>query len=123
MPAMYLAARVPNEGAHRLAWVIGTAINPGESIRQLEATIGVNAVDRLLSGTLTPGERMGAAITLWSRGAVKAGDFYRPTSLRWCDQPSARAGSGWRMPMPGRMIERGSALLRRRQGPASPASA
>lgn len=123
MPAMYLAARVPNEGAHRLAWAIGTAPAPGAAIRELEARIGINAVDRLLSGTLTPGERMGAAIHLWSHGAVRVRDFYRPATGSWGDPPAPRGGSGWRMPMPGRTIERGSALLARRQGAAAQAGA
>lgn len=124
MAVMYLPARVPNEGAHRLAWAIGHAPSPGEAIRQIETTIGVNTVDRLIGGSLVPGERMGAAIMLWSGGAVKVADFYRPTSLRWIDEPPARPGSKkWRRPMPGRMIERGSALLARRQGRTTPAGA
>jgi hypothetical protein len=123
MGVMYLPARVPNEGAHRLAWAIGRAPNPGDAIRQIETTIGVNTVDRLITGSLVPGERMGAAIMLWSGGAVKVADFYRPTSLRWIDEPPPRPGSGWRRPIPGRMIERGSALLARRQGRPSPVRA
>lgn len=123
MPLMDLRGPVPSEGAHRLAWAIGMAADPGAAIAQLEASIGANMVERLLSGTLTPGEAMGARIALWSGHEIAARDFYRPTMLRWWQAPARRTAKGWRMPMPGRMIDRGSALLMRRRGDRQQAGA
>ncbi|NYT43129.1 hypothetical protein HZY97_20305 [Sphingomonas sp. R-74633] len=113
MSLMYLIARVPNDGAHRLAWEIGTRPIPGNAIRELELLIGINAVDRLLGGSLTPSRSEGAKIERWSDGAVRANDFYQPTALRWGDKPSERKPSGWRMPMPGRTAQRDASRFRR----------
>jgi hypothetical protein len=112
MPVMYLCARVSNEGAHRLAWAIGTSPSPGVAVRELEALIGINTVDRLLGGTLTPSAAEGAKIAVWSRGEVRPGDFYRGTALRWGDRPATRGDRGWRLPMAGRVAVHGMALLR-----------
>lgn len=90
MALMDLRCPVPNEGAHRLAWAIGLSPDPAAALAVLEASIGVNTVERLLSGTLTPSERMGARIWLWSGCTIDARDFYRETPLRWWDAPLAR---------------------------------
>jgi hypothetical protein len=84
---MYLPARVPTEGAHRLAWMIGTAPDPAATIVALEERIGINMVDRLLAGELTPGSTMGVHLALASRGKIVPRMFYRPTGLRWGEAP------------------------------------
>lgn len=112
MSVMYLRARVPNDGAHRLAWAIGTSKVPALAIRELEARIGVNTIDRLLDGTLTPSASEGEKISVWSRGEVRASDFYRDTALTWGDRPTPRNAGSWRLPMPGRTVVRGASHLR-----------
>ena len=112
MAVMFLRARVPNEGAHRLAWTIGTSKVPALAIRELESRLGVNTVDRLLEGSLTPSASEGEKISAWSRGEVRAGDFYRDTALSWGDRPAPRNAGAWRLPMTGRSVVRGTAHLR-----------
>lgn len=113
MPVMYLRARVPNDGAHRLAWAIGTRPIPAVAIRELEQLLGVNTVDRLLEGSLTPSRAEGDKIERWSDGAIRVDDFYKTTSLRWGDRPNYRKPGGWRMPMPGRTAQRDASRFRK----------
>jgi hypothetical protein len=87
MALMDLRCPVPSEGAHRLAWLIGTADDPAAKICDLEDRIGINKVERLLSGILTPSEAMGASIWLASCGKIETRMFYRPTALRWWEAP------------------------------------
>lgn len=110
MALMDLRCPVPNQGAHRLAWVIGMHANPGAALRELESIIGGNTVERILCGSLRPAERMGADIARWSRWAIETEDFYRTCPLRWWEAPPERR-SAWRMPMPQRTAVRGGYVL------------
>lgn len=91
MALMRLAAVVPNAGAHRLAWAIGTAANPVAAFAELEVLIGFGLVERLLDGSLTPGERLDRDLRQWSAGAIVGSDFYRDADRGWFDKPETRA--------------------------------
>lgn len=87
MAVMDLRGPVPNCGAHRIAWVIGTAPDWRLKYAELDARLGANMVERLLSGDLTPGASMGAKIYVWSNGRITANHFYQNTPKRWRDAP------------------------------------
>ena len=87
MPLMDLRGAVPNEGAHRLAWLIGLAPDPAAKLAAIEARIGVNTVERILIGTLIPCERMGAGIWVESGCKIETRMFHRRTHLRWGELP------------------------------------
>lgn len=95
MPLMDLRGAVPNDGAHRLAWLIGMAPDPAAALAELEDKIGINTVERILFGTLVPGERMGAQIWAWSQCRLDTRAFYRHTATRWGQIPA-----GVRLPKP-----------------------
>jgi hypothetical protein len=83
-----LRCAVPNEGAHRLAWVLGLRPDPLAAVTRLEVMIGVNVVERLLRGEIEPSWTMGARIELFSGGEVTTRMFYRPANRRWYDAPA-----------------------------------
>ncbi|GEM_PF-6311319 len=95
MALMDLRGPVPNCGAHRIAWVIGTAPDWRLKYAELQATLGPNMVERLLAGDLTPGAGMGGKIYVWSNGRITANHFYQRTPKRWREAPH-----GFRMPQP-----------------------
>ncbi|WP_342248635.1 hypothetical protein [Sphingomonas sp. OTU376] len=95
MALMDLRGAVPNCGAHRIAWVIGTAPDPRMKYAELEVKLGPNSVERLLAGDLTPGASMGSKIFVWSNGRITYNHFYQNTPKRWRDAPF-----GFRAPTP-----------------------
>ena len=90
MPLMHLPAVVPNEGARRLAWIIGNTEKPHVAVTLLEAMLGFGVIDRILSGELLPGVRMGARLWAWSGGQIDAYDFRHKPMGWWFDRPEAR---------------------------------
>ena len=90
MPLMHLTAAVPNEGARRLAWIVGSAEDPAAALAGLEAKIGFGAVDRIVSGALLPALGMGAQIWAWSGGQIDAYDFRHAPEGWWFDRPESR---------------------------------
>ena len=84
MSKMHLAAKVPNEGARRLAaWLLG---QPVGTFDRFAARIGgVIAADRLLAGEVTPGHRMGYSIYSFTERSVPTGDWYREAEGGWFD--------------------------------------
>lgn len=86
-PLMDLRGPVPSCGAHRVAWVIGMSPDPRLKYAELEAKLGPNMVERLISGDVTPGATMGGTLYIWSNGRLTARDFYRKTPKRWIDAP------------------------------------
>ncbi len=88
---LYLRARVPNEGAHRLAWWIEQQPDAAAAYEAVGASIGTVAhVDRLLDGDLTPGMAWGLAIANVTGGQVRPNDWYRETDLWWFTPPAER---------------------------------
>lgn len=87
---LFLPARVPNEGAHRLAhWMLGVRhrVLSETRIERARRTIGEVRLDRLLAGELTPGAEMDRELVALTGGRVRARDFYRATGRRWGDAP------------------------------------
>ena len=87
---MYLVARVPNEGARRLAWWIGQNCD-GDLQRaawRLSADIGM--LPRLLDGSISPGSIMRLELLASTDEAVQPVDWYRPAYGGWCDAPGER---------------------------------
>jgi len=87
MALMDLRGPVPNCGAHRIAWVIGTTPDWRLKYAELNALLGPNMAERLLSGDLTPGASMGGKIYTWSNGRITARHFYQKTAKRWREAP------------------------------------
>lgn len=90
MNKLFLPARVPNEGARRLAaWLQRVG-----SVRATRAlgTIGVDAgkVDRLICGELIPGQDERFALTQVTGDAVLVRDWSTPALGRWGDPVPAR---------------------------------
>lgn len=89
---LYLPARVPSVGAHRLAWwLIGARSKTlcRERMARAADLLGPNTVDRILSGELVPASAMGATIAMLTNGYVGTRDFYRPWRAvrRWGTPP------------------------------------
>ncbi|WP_447727254.1 hypothetical protein [Sphingomonas koreensis] len=91
MNKLRLPARVPNDGAHRLAnWMLGTRLRQLSEIRieQARRALGDNTLDRILVGELLPCEIMGTTIANLTGGAANARDFRRPCGRQWGDRPA-----------------------------------
>lgn len=90
MGKLFLPARVPNEGARRLAaWV--QSVPPFRAARALgNAGIDAAKVDRLIAGELIPGADDRWAILRATGDAVYVRDWSVPARGRWGDPMSAR---------------------------------
>lgn len=91
MKKMHLRAAGPaNDGAHRLAWWIGTQPDAQAAFEIVGASLGdIGAVDRMLSGELTPGMAWGLALRDATDGAVLPHDWYHDATCGWFDAPAA----------------------------------
>ena len=90
---MNLCAKVPNEGARRLAWWLGEALErDAQAFDTLahEAAIDVGMIDRLLSGEMLPGWDIGLSIAEATGGAVWPADFRMSPRGGWFDRPAPR---------------------------------
>lgn len=87
---MHLPAKVPNEGARRLAWWLGPRGSAGfdELASALEVHAGV--IDRLLSGEVEPGQDLSFAIALVTARAVWVRDWRQAPEGGWFDRPAPR---------------------------------
>lgn len=90
MKRLFLPARVPNEGARRLAaWLL--SVPAVRSIRAMgNAGIDAGKLDRLISGELIPGADDRWAITLATGDAVAVRDWSVTARGRWGDPVPAR---------------------------------
>ncbi len=85
MGKLFLPAKVPNEGARRLAaWFLS---RPGIRARSALASVGVDfaKLDRMVTGELIPGADERWAITLATRNAVKVRHWSVAPLGRWGD--------------------------------------
>ena len=90
MNKLFLPARVPNEGARRLAaWL--QRVGSAQATRALGA-IGFDAakVERLICGELIPGQDDRFALTQATGDAVLVRDWSTKTLARWGDPVPAR---------------------------------
>ncbi len=91
---MHLSAKVPNDGAHRLAWYLGERGDDAFDVLADAAMIQVGMIDRMLSGQLLPCGEIGFALMQATDGAVRPRDFYRACDRRWFGRPAVRDVAG-----------------------------
>lgn len=89
MQKMKLPARVPNLGAHKLAWIIGSSEDQASEIASLTAALGGNpfVVERILRGEIVPAAILASQITCWSQWMIGRRDWRRPVHAAWTAQP------------------------------------
>lgn len=96
MSKMHLPARVPNEGARRLAWWIGERSRPSyNAFEAFAVAIGshVSFVDRVLFGEIVPGEDLARRIGRATGGFIDRRDWRRRPKGGWFDRPIAHYSS------------------------------
>ena len=89
MRRLHLVARAPNEGSRQLArWIIREC---GGCIAVAAQRIGIEAgiLQRLVDGDLLPGDALRGP--LFFRAGIGRGQFARPASGGWFDQPGSVA--------------------------------
>jgi hypothetical protein len=93
---MHLVARVPSDGAHRLAWWIGQQPDHRTAFDRLASRMGsfCMMIERLLSGEVRPEINDRLAIMAITRGAVQPSDWDRATKAWWFDMPAQRRAGG-----------------------------
>lgn len=91
MSKLFLPARVPNEGARRLAAFLQSLPTPAAARRML-AVAGIDRakIDRMLSGELIPGADERFAITRATGDAVLMRDWSSQAAGHWGDPVPAR---------------------------------
>lgn len=104
---MHLIARVPNEGARRLAWWLATRAAPERVlftmtvVRSISAPVALlsaqagldeTAIDRLLRGELVPGAEMARRISVATAGVVLTAMWRDPPRGGWADRPDSGFG-------------------------------
>lgn len=94
MPKMYLPARVPNLGAHKLAWFLGTRSDPLAAIVEAEKRLGVGMVDRILCGEVVPASGLANDAAAITGLAINPRDWRRPSPASWGDRPMGFAHPG-----------------------------
>ncbi|WP_109808399.1 hypothetical protein [Sphingosinithalassobacter portus] len=87
---MHLTAKVPNAGAHRLAWWLGAQGDGAFDALASNAMIDTAMIDRIIAGQLLPGHEIGLAVMQATDGAVMPRDFYRASDRGWFERPAAR---------------------------------
>lgn len=85
---MHLGARVPNEGARKIARSI--ARDFGGDLDRAAARMRTSAtfLQRMIDGTMEPGFATGNLLARLC--GVRAGDFNRPAEAGWFDGDAAR---------------------------------
>lgn len=85
---LHLTAKVPSEGARRVAqWVVGLPNGLDEAAKAIGAD--VVAVQRIITGELVPGLAIG--VKLSTRAGIRASDFSRAPMGGWFDRPAPMA--------------------------------
>jgi hypothetical protein len=93
MMKMHLVARVPNEGARRLAWWIGRECKGNLGAAAWRLFVDAAQLERLLDGTMVPGTVLLADLIPRTDGAMTRPDWYRDPAGGWFDEPVSRAGA------------------------------
>lgn len=91
---MHLIARVPNEGARRLAWWLGIRTRSGLRDLMERAALTEVTVDRLLRGEVIPGAEMARAISVATAGVVLTPMWRSAPAGKWGDRPASGFGPG-----------------------------
>jgi len=87
---LHLKAKVPNEGARRLARWLGEQRCADAAFESVARQIGshVSIVDRLISGEIEPGAMVAHAVWVATEGAVHRRDWRRAPEGGWFDAPA-----------------------------------
>ncbi|MAW99771.1 MAG: hypothetical protein CMN72_09565 [Sphingomonas sp.] len=91
---MHLCARVPNEGARRLAWFIGRLQTVEPRAAEILAEVSLvplDRIERLISGELLPDWDAGLPLARASGAQLGISDFYRDASGGWFDPVESRS--------------------------------
>lgn len=88
MRKMHLPARVPNEGARRLARWIARWTNGRVELAAVALRLDPIMLDRLIAGEIIPGDILGGQ--LWERARIDRYLFQRPAQRPWFDMPAQR---------------------------------
>jgi hypothetical protein len=87
---MHLGARVPNEGARRLAWWIGRQAGFSMTGASIVLRVPLGTLQRLVAGELIPGEELCRPLGIATGEEVQRMDWRRPPQGGWFDEPSSR---------------------------------
>ncbi len=87
---MHLRARVPNEGARRLAWWLGERGGAGVGRLASAGECDIERIERLLAGELEPGAELAFRISRATGGAVVTRDWRDAAAGGWGDRPAER---------------------------------
>lgn len=90
MKKMHLGARVPNEGARRMAWHILTACRGDMRQFAWDAMMDLSPIQRLIDGDVVPGEDLCARIGIATGDQVRRLDWQSKPGGGWFDAPLAR---------------------------------
>lgn len=85
-PKIYLTAFPANEGARRLAWLLGD-LEARARAQLRRRFVSDMMLHRLVTGDVTPGLEFGTAIHLVSEGAITARHWNSPPEGGWFDRP------------------------------------
>lgn len=90
MTKLFLAARVPNEGARRLVWWL--AGQPRGAVERLanDLDVAVMTVHRWVSGEIEPGADLSFKISARTGHAVVTSDWRMPARGGWAQRPAVR---------------------------------
>jgi hypothetical protein len=90
MSRMHLGAKVPNEGARRLAWWIGEKFAGDVAAFAAAARVGVATIERLIAGEIAPGTDIVLPIGVATLGTVHRDDWRRQPLGSWWERPAYR---------------------------------
>lgn len=90
MNLLRLPARVPNEGARRLAWWL--CEQPRGAIARLAGTLHIDSstVERWISGEIEPGAEVSYGVSLFTKHAVVTSDWRSLPEGGWFERPIVR---------------------------------
>jgi hypothetical protein len=106
MSRMHLGAKVPNEGARRLAWWIGERFAGDVAAFARAARVGVATIERLIAGEIAPGTDIVLPIGVATLGTVHRTDWRRQPLGSWFDRPPFRVPEKALEPKPPRLVVR-----------------
>ncbi len=86
---LHLSARVPNEGARRLAWWLGENTDRFPALIR-EVGMSEETIHRLISGELEPAAIMSYVISQATGGSVVSRDWRTAPRGWWFDRPTPR---------------------------------
>jgi hypothetical protein len=90
MMKLHLPAKVPNEGARRLAWRIGEFHKGDIGAFARVAQVSSSMIERLIAGEIVPGTDLALPVGFASDGFVSRRDWQTDAVGGWFERPSPR---------------------------------